>query len=87
MSLKNKIEKKIKEKELQLETLKKSHKNYQDQNMKNFDEDMKFKNTINPFYKRKYKSSVAGDIGIMFVECNLEKEIKELKELLNTTKK
>lgn len=85
MDLSEKIKKKIQDKEMQLDKIKSAHKKYEDKNWKNLDEDLKFKNCINPFYKKKYHDTFGADLALIGLQVGIEREIQELKELLKPT--
>ena len=84
MNIEQKIEKQIKEKEKQIKTLEETQKLVNEQDSKNFSEDIKFINAINPFYKKKWNPSnnTYSMIFIITLQAKLKDEIKELKELL-----
>mgnify|MGYP001593011115 CR=1 FL=1 len=87
MDIQKKIEKQIKGKEKQLETIKKAKDGISKSEDKDMEEDDKFKNWVNPFYKRKWKP-IRDTYAFAFAtmhEVNVENEINELKKLLKPT--
>lgn len=82
MNLKKKIEKKIKEKERKLELIKKAEKRIGKKEDENIEEDLKFKNLINPFYKQKHRFLFGGNIFLIVLQAQTEAEIEELRKML-----
>jgi hypothetical protein len=82
--IKAKILKKIKELERQRENIKEFEKKATEEESNKFEEDLKFINAMNPFYKKKHSFHKETTIMLTSVvmEAGIEKEINELKELL-----
>ena len=87
MDIKAKIERQIKDKEKQLENIRKAKEGIRKSEDNDMEEDDKFKNWINPFYKRKWKPT-RDTFAFAFTtmhEVNVENEIEELNKLLKPT--
>jgi hypothetical protein len=84
MVIKDKILKKIADKEKQLKNMKEVQVQMKKKQDELFDEDMKFIHAINPFYKRKWtpSSDVMSLVVTTMLESQLEHEIEELKKLI-----
>lgn len=82
MKIEEKIKKKIKEKEKHLKRIKRFSKKCEKEEEHNLNEDFKFLNSINPFYKSKSFKSFNKSVSLTIMEVDTEKEINDLKELL-----
>lgn len=88
----NKVKEKILKRIAELEKSKANLKEFEEKAKKEadnkFEEDLKFINAVNPFYKKKH--SLRSDTSIMLthilIESGIESEIKTLKELLEGDK-